>query len=132
MEVCDHTFNSQIFYTDNQPPAWVTIDFGHSLINPNCYSMAHRAGAALPSPFCIIARHNCLCPRLCVLSEMTCSCGEYFGVTPRPSPRCTLGVGNGRHGNPLRGTGTHGLDRIDSEACLRRQALDPIGAECCQ
>lgn len=45
-EVGDHTFTSQVFYTDNIPGSAITIDLGAHLVSPNFYVMAHRGGLA--------------------------------------------------------------------------------------
>jgi hypothetical protein len=41
-EVCEHTFSEQIFYTDNIPGSWVSIDLKKNLVSPTFYSMSHR------------------------------------------------------------------------------------------
>jgi len=43
-EVVDSVFTSQVFYTDNIPYSWITIDFGNYRIKPSHYTFAHRAG----------------------------------------------------------------------------------------
>eukprot|EP00668_Euglena_longa_P042345 GGOE01055970.1.p1 GENE.GGOE01055970.1~~GGOE01055970.1.p1 ORF type:complete len:284 (-),score=49.99 GGOE01055970.1:301-1047(-) len=42
--VVDAQFNHQVFFTDNIPYSWVSIDFGNYRIKPTHYSFAHRAG----------------------------------------------------------------------------------------
>eukprot|EP00667_Euglena_gracilis_P019778 EG_transcript_21267 len=42
--VVDAQFTHQVFYTDNVPYSWVSIDFGNYRIKPSYYSFAHRAG----------------------------------------------------------------------------------------
>eukprot|EP00667_Euglena_gracilis_P009696 EG_transcript_9854 len=44
VEVGDHVFSSQVFFTDNVVGSNVVIDFSPCEISPNYYAMAHRAG----------------------------------------------------------------------------------------
>eukprot|EP00996_Jenningsia_fusiforme_P000902 NODE_1820_length_1393_cov_29.119792_g1647_i0.p1 GENE.NODE_1820_length_1393_cov_29.119792_g1647_i0~~NODE_1820_length_1393_cov_29.119792_g1647_i0.p1 ORF type:complete len:411 (-),score=71.42 NODE_1820_length_1393_cov_29.119792_g1647_i0:68-1300(-) len=43
-EVGDAIFSSQVLFTENTAPSWVTIDFSPYLICPSHYRMAHRGG----------------------------------------------------------------------------------------